>query len=97
VVADVSPGALRLKFDALSVKAATSDLHWESAGASASPNRYELRVASGAVQVSLDESAADQPAPPVDLPVAFAARSASALDILLDGVETRIETATGLP
>jgi AcrR family transcriptional regulator len=97
VVADVSPGALRLKFDALSVKAATSDLHWESAGASASSNRYELRVASGAVQVSLDESAADEPVPPVDLPVAFAARSASALDILLDGVETRIETATGLP
>src|SRR4029077_3954586 len=44
VVADVSPGVVQLKLDAFSTSAATSDLHWESAGASASSNRYELRV-----------------------------------------------------
>jgi AcrR family transcriptional regulator len=90
VVADISTGAVRLKLDAFSVTAATSDLHWESAGASASPNRYELRVSGGAVQVSLDENATDEPATRVDSPAAAVGRSASALDILLDGVETRV-------
>lgn len=93
VVADVSPGAVRLKLDAFSIKAAASDVHWESAGASASPNRYELRVSSGAVQVSLDEIATDEPAPPTEPLSAPAGPGASALDILLDGVEARVTTA----
>ncbi len=32
VVADVSPDALQLHLDAFAVRAATTDLHWESAG-----------------------------------------------------------------
>jgi TetR/AcrR family tetracycline transcriptional repressor len=92
VVADVSPGVVRLKLDAFSTTAAAADLHWESAGASASANRYELRVSSGAVQVSLDEIATEEPAPLVDSPVAVAGRSMSALDILLDGVENRVSS-----
>jgi AcrR family transcriptional regulator len=93
VVADVSTGAVRLTLDAFSVKAATSDLHWESTGASASANRYELRVSGGAVQVSLDEFAIDDPTPGVDSPVAVAGRSVSVLDILLDGVEARVSSS----
>lgn len=90
VVADVSTGAVRLKLDAFSVKAATSDLHWESAGASGSPDRYELHLSGGAVQVSLDEVATEEPASLIESPVVPAARSASGLDILLDGVENRV-------
>jgi hypothetical protein len=90
VIADVNTGALRLKLDAFSVKAATSDLHWESAGASAAANRYELRVNGGAVQVSLDETATDEPAPRVEPPPSVGGEASSALEILLDGVEARV-------
>jgi hypothetical protein len=47
-------------------------------------------VSSGAVQVSLDEIATEEPAPLIDSPVVPAGGSASALDILLDGVENRL-------
>jgi len=90
VVAEVSTGALRLKLDAFSVQAAASDLHWESAGASTSADRYELRISGGAVQVSLDEGATEQPEPRVESPIVSAGPHASALDILLDGVESRV-------
>jgi AcrR family transcriptional regulator len=92
VIADVSAGVLRVKLDAFSIKAVTSDFHWETAGASTAANRYELRVSSGAVQVSLDEAAADEPAPQIDQPPAEVSRPTSALDILLDGVETRLRS-----
>ena len=92
VVADVSTGAVRLKLDAFSIKAATSDLHWESLGASASPNRYELRVNGGAVQVSLDEMAMDEPAPHAQPPASTAEQTWSALEILMDGVEARLSS-----
>jgi TetR/AcrR family tetracycline transcriptional repressor len=92
VVADVSSGAVRVKLDTFSVKAAITDIHWESAGASASPDRYEVRIAGGAVQVSLDDSARPQPTPPRDAKPAADGESASALDILLDGVESRVSS-----
>ncbi len=90
VVADISTGAVRLKLDDFAVKAATSDLHWESAGASASEDRYELRISGGAVQVSLDETAIDVSARRVEQPPTEVAPAASALDILLDGVGRRV-------
>jgi TetR/AcrR family tetracycline transcriptional repressor len=92
VVADISPGSVRLKLDAFVVNATTTDLHWESAGASGSADRYEVRINGGAVQVTLDDNATEQPVP------AFAAKPesdgppASALEILLDGVERRVNS-----
>lgn len=90
-VANVSTGVVRLKLDAFSVKAVTSDLQWQTARAAADPDRYEVRISGGAVQVSLDEDA-----PVLEAPHATAERqpesdrqSASALEILLDGVEVR--------
>jgi AcrR family transcriptional regulator len=93
VAADVSSGAVRLKLDDFSVRASVTDLQWESAeGASAAPDRFQLRVSGGAVQVELDSyaplqeqvhassHAEDQPA----------GEPATALDILLDGVESRV-------
>jgi hypothetical protein len=69
-----------------------NDIHWESAGAARSPDRYELRINSGVVQLTLDTQAGAtrtpiapstaEPKPPT--------QPASALEILLDGVESRI-------
>ncbi len=91
VAADISPGALRVKLDDYAVNATVADSHWESVqGASEAPDRYQLRINSGAVQVTLDSKAkavdpaiADVPAEPIGEPV-------PALEILLDGVERRV-------
>ena len=92
VVAHVSAGTARIKLDAFSATALTSDLHWESPGASASADRYELRINGGAVQVSLDDKATPSSAPSVQPERPAAGEAASALDILLDGVETRVKS-----
>jgi TetR/AcrR family tetracycline transcriptional repressor len=91
VVADIGAGAVRLKLDGYSTKAVIADMRWESAGAAGAADRYELSIHSGAVQVLLDEAASSTPspraAPPVEKP---ATQPASALDILLDGAESRV-------
>jgi hypothetical protein len=89
VTAHASGGTARIKLDTFSATALTSDLHWESPGASASPDRYELRINGGAVQVTLDDKATPSPAPSVGLERPAAGDGATALDILLDGVEKR--------
>jgi TetR/AcrR family tetracycline transcriptional repressor len=92
VAADISTGAVRLKLDDYSVKAAVTDSQWESEeGASGAADRYQLRISGGAVQVSLDSKATEvAPAKP-DVPMEAAGDRASALDILLDGVESRLQ------
>jgi TetR/AcrR family tetracycline transcriptional repressor len=92
VVAHVSGGTIRIKLDSYSANALAYDFHWESPGASASPDRYELRINSGAVQVSLDEGATPSSAPSVKPEPPDAGDAASALDILLDGVEARVKS-----
>ena len=90
VVAHVSGGTLRIKLDAYSATALAYDLHWESPGASASSDRYELRINSGAVQVSLDEKATPSTTPGAETERPAPGQGTSALDILLDGVETLV-------
>jgi hypothetical protein len=93
VAADVSSGAVRLKLDDFSVRASVTDLQWESAeGASAAPDRYQVRISGGAVQVELDsyEPLQEQVDASPDAEDQFAGEPASALDILLDGVESRV-------
>ncbi len=91
VAADISTGAVRLKLDDYAVKASVTDSRWESEeGAGAALDRYQLRINSGAVQVTLD-SEAKPVEPAVAAPPVEATREpASALEILLDGVETRV-------
>jgi AcrR family transcriptional regulator len=89
VKAEISAGAVGIKLDAFSA-AVTSDLQWESPGASASADRYELRISGGAVQLTLDDKATPTSAPSVDAERPAPGESASALDILLDGVEKRV-------
>jgi AcrR family transcriptional regulator len=91
VKADISAGAVGIKLDAFSA-AVTSDLQWESPGASASTDRYELRISGGAVQVSLDDKATPTSAPRVDIERPASGEAASALDMLLDGVEKRVSS-----
>lgn len=92
VVAHVSAGTARIKLDAFSAAALASDLHWESPGASASVDRYELRINGGAVQVTLDDKATPSSFPPAEPEGPAVAAGASALDILLDGVERRVSS-----
>jgi hypothetical protein len=95
VAADISTGAVRIKLDDFSVKAAVMDSQWESTdGASTAPDRYQLRISGGAVQVTLDAVAPDAPSPQTqsEQPPASQGEPASALDILLDGVEARVRS-----
>ena len=86
---------MRIKLDDYSVKAAVLDSQWESTeGAATAPDRYQLRISGGAVQVSLDAVAPDPPVPPTqaERPSASDGEPASALEILLDGVEARVHS-----
>ena len=91
VKAGISAGAVGIKLDAFSA-AVTSDLEWESPGASDSSDRYEVRISGGAVQVSLDDKATPTAVPEVEKRRPVAGEQASALDILLDGVEKRVSS-----
>ena len=94
VAAEVKGGSVRLKLGELAVKAAITDFRWESEeGARISPDRYELLIHGGAMQVELDtvepsaravRAATSEAAPP-------GVASRSALEILLDGVESRVQ------
>jgi TetR/AcrR family tetracycline transcriptional repressor len=95
IVALVHTGTLKLKLDDFSTKVVLSDLRWQSEGASNAPNRYELNVSGGVVDLHVDEyTPTVQPVdvPPVE-PVPEG-KPASALDILLDGVESRVRPNT---
>ena len=90
VTAVVHTGAVKLKLDDYSTKVAYFDVHWQSEGAVGAPDRYELEVSSGAVDFKLDLYT-----PKVRPPVVAAAAepegpAATALEILLDGVEARV-------
>jgi TetR/AcrR family tetracycline transcriptional repressor len=92
VIAVCHGGAVRLKLDDYSISAVINDVHWESEGASKAADRYELRINSGVVQLTLDTGASNRPAPiaPPDAEPRSAAQPVSALEMLLDGVEARV-------
>jgi len=93
VAADISTGAVRLKLDDYAVKATVTDSRWESEeGAAAALDRYQLRINSGAVQVTLDSEAKAVEAVVAEAPVEATREPASALAILLDGVENRVRS-----
>lgn len=89
VVAEVSTGALQVKLDAFSVRAATSDATWTSSEGAAEQDHYLLRISSGAVRVTLEEDAS-MTAEPVDATSSGPrAGVAAALNVVLDGVASR--------
>ena len=93
VVADIHTGAVRLKLDGYSTKAAISDARWESEGAAGAADRYELRINSGVVQLTLDTAVSNTPSPatPPTVETRPDSEPRSALDILLDGVQSRLK------
>jgi len=94
VVAAISTGAVRVRLDEFNSSAVVTDMHWSSDGAEKAADRYELRISGGAVQVSLDSEAksvprmATRPEPEPAAP----GKPATALEILLDGVEARVRS-----
>jgi AcrR family transcriptional regulator len=90
VVAHLSTGVVKARLDDFVLNVSVSDLRWESAAASAAADRYDLRLNSGAVKVTLDTY---QPKPSsVHKEPRLDRAPASALDILLDGVEARVSS-----
>lgn len=97
VAADISTGAVRVKLDDYSVTASVMDTQWEStAGAASAPDRYQLSIRGGAFQVSLDAVTGEEPVPAArsEQPPPPQGELATALDILLDGVEARVRART---
>jgi TetR/AcrR family tetracycline transcriptional repressor len=94
VIADCHSGAVRLKLDDYSIPAVISDVRWESEGASSAADRYELLINSGVVQLTLDTRVSSSPAmaAPPSARSKPSTPSASALEILLDGVESRVRS-----
>jgi AcrR family transcriptional regulator len=91
--AKVSSGALQVRLDAFSTKAAILDAHWASADARVAGNRYELRISGGAIQVSLDETARPKPFDVVEIAAGPVRREpGSAIELLLNGIERRVAT-----
>jgi AcrR family transcriptional regulator len=85
-------GAVKLRLDDFSTRVAVLDVHWQSEGADRARDRYELEVSGGVVDLKLGTYTPR--AGKIDSPPAVASvppgKSASALDILLDGVEARV-------
>ena len=94
VLAAISTGAVRVRLDEFNSSAVVTDMHWSSDGAEKAADRYELRISGGAVQVSLDSEAksvprmATRPEPEPAAP----GKPATALEILLDGVQARVRS-----
>jgi len=96
VVAAISTGAVRVRLDEFNSNAVVTDLRWSSEGVEKAADRYELRISGGAVQVTLDSGTKSVPradTQPEPKPVA-PGEPATALEILLDGVESRVKSRT---
>ena len=92
VVAQVHTGAVKLRLEEYSTKVAVFDVHWQTPGALEARDRYELDVSSGAVDLKLDSySPKAQPVQASPAEPAPKGKPASALEILLDGVEARVK------
>ena len=96
VIADCHSGAVRLKLDDHSIPAVINDVRWESDGATGAADRYELLVNSGVVQLTLDNRPSSRPSPvrPSAAEPRPATQPVSALEILLDGVESRVRRSS---
>jgi len=89
-VVDLSAGVVQVQLDDFSTRATVFDTHWETPNAPASPDRFEIRVSSGAVRVELDAYTPKAPSAAAAVASPPSVDAAGALDILLDGVEARL-------
>src|SRR5437016_6288900 len=89
VVADISTGAVKVKLDDHVIRTSVMQSQWESEGGSAAPDRYQLVISSGVMKIELDSYDLHAPEPRVTAAAEPATAAATALEILLDGVEHR--------
>jgi AcrR family transcriptional regulator len=91
VVANVHAGTVKLKLDEFASKVVVTDVHWRSEVALEARDRYELEVSGGVVDLKLDFYTPRAPAvEAVQATPRAADKAASALEILLDGVQARV-------
>ena len=94
VVAKVHAGVFKLKLDDYTSNVTVLDVNWQSSDALGAPDRYELDLSSGVVDFKLDEyepKVARSHVPDEGATASGSEKSsASALEILLDGVEARV-------
>ena len=90
VVADLGTGVVQVKLDDFSTRATVFDTHWETENASSSPDRFLLRISSGAVRISLDTYELKSGAPVIQEVHGEVGPRAGAIEILLDGVASRV-------
>ena len=91
VIALAHTGAVKLKLDDFSTKVAIFDVHWQSEGGLEAPDRFDLEVSSGVVDLRVDSYTPKvEPAGAAPAAAQPAGKPASALEILLDGVEARV-------
>ena len=93
VTALAHPGVLKLRLEDYSTKVTVLDVNWQSPRALEARERYELDLSSGVVDFSLDSytpSATRVDAGPAEEKPS--GKPASALEILLDGVEARVKS-----
>ncbi len=85
-------GAVKARLDDFSTKVAVFDVRWESPDAAGAQDRYAIDVSSGVVDFKLDtyRPKGDKRVEPVQAPPS-PATPATALDVLLDGVEARVK------
>jgi len=93
VVAHVHTGAVKLKLDDFSTRVAIFDVYWQSEGALQAGDRFDLDVSSGVVDFEVDTYTprVERVETPEAGPKAKG-KAASALEILLDGVEARVKS-----
>lgn len=91
VLAEVSTGVVQLRLDAFGATATTSDLRWEShPGAAMAADHYLLELSSGCVKVRLEEDASIPDRAPDLRAAPVTASSSAALEVVLDGVASRL-------
>jgi len=92
VIADVSGAAVQIHLDGFRPRTGGGPVHWETSDGSATADRYELTISSGAVRVSMDQSA-----PPVTIDQSPEADAPDvphfgAVELLLDAIGQRVAT-----
>ncbi len=93
VIAHVHTGALKLKLDDFSTKVAVFDVHWQSERALEAQDRFDVDVSSGVVDFKIDAYTPKvERVDTVPAETKPAGKTASALEILLDGVEVRVKS-----
>ncbi|HET7338516.1 MAG TPA: TetR family transcriptional regulator [Candidatus Dormibacteraeota bacterium] len=95
VVALVHTGAVKFRLDGVSSKVAVFDVHWQTPEAIGARDRYEVDVSSGVVGLTLDVyEPRVRAVQPVESAPQAKGKPATALELLLEGIEAHAKSAS---